>query len=66
MAQPARVDTETLRQSYYQLSQLYRRVQKPEESRAALDSFMKLKQQADAEQSQRLQDMMNRAKQTPE
>ena len=62
---PAHVDTETLRQSYYQLSQLYRRVQKPEESRAALDSFMKLKQQADAEQSQRLQDKMKRANQTP-
>ena len=44
-------DSETVRQSYYQLAQLYRREQKPEESRAALDSFMKLKQQADARQA---------------
>ena len=56
-------DTETLRQSYYQLAQLYRRQQKPEESRAALDSFMRLKQQADAEQSQNLQDKLRRSAQ---
>jgi lipopolysaccharide biosynthesis regulator YciM len=56
-------DTETLRQSYYQLAQLYRRQQKPEESRAALDSFMRLKQQADAQQSQNLQDKLRRSAQ---
>jgi tetratricopeptide (TPR) repeat protein len=56
-------DTETLRQSYYQLAQLYRRQQKPEQSRAALDSFMRLKQQADAQQSQNLQDKLRRSAQ---
>jgi len=56
-------DTETLRQSYYQLAQLYRREQKTEESRAALDAFMRLKQQADAQQSQKLQDKMKRSTQ---
>jgi tetratricopeptide (TPR) repeat protein len=56
-------DTETLRQSYYQLAQLYRRTQHPEESRAALNSFMRLKQQADAEQAQRLQDKLKRSSQ---
>jgi predicted Zn-dependent protease len=54
---------ETVRQSYYQLAQLYRRQQKPEESRLALASFMRLKQQADAEQSQHLQDKLRRSAQ---
>jgi tetratricopeptide (TPR) repeat protein len=56
-------DTETLRQSYYQLAQLYRRAQRPQESREALNSFMRLKQQADAEQAQRLQDKLKRSSQ---
>lgn len=56
-------DTETLRQSYYQLAQLYRREQKTEESRAALDAFMRLKQQADAQQAQKLQDKLKRSAQ---
>jgi tetratricopeptide (TPR) repeat protein len=59
-------DTETLRQSYYQLAQLYRRQQKPNESRAALDSFMRLKQQADAQQEQKLQDKLKRSTQMQE
>jgi tetratricopeptide (TPR) repeat protein len=59
-------DTETLRQSYYQLAQLYRRQQKPEESRRALASFMRLKQQADAEQAQNLQNKMRRSAQLQE
>jgi predicted Zn-dependent protease len=54
-------DTETLRQSYYQLSQLYRRAQKPEESKVALESFMRLKQQADTQRDQKLQDKMKRS-----
>jgi tetratricopeptide (TPR) repeat protein len=54
-------DSETLRQSYYQLAQLYRRAQRPADSRAALDSFMKLKQEADARQAQKLQDKLKRA-----
>lgn len=61
VAQPAHSDPESLRQSYYQLAQLYRREQKTEESKAALDSFLRLKQQADAEQAQRLQDKMKRS-----
>jgi tetratricopeptide (TPR) repeat protein len=56
-------DTETLRQSYYQLAQLYRREQKSDESRAALQAFMRLKQQADAQQSQKLQDKLKRSAQ---
>jgi tetratricopeptide (TPR) repeat protein len=56
-------DTETLRQSYYQLAQLYRRQQKYDQSRAALDAFMRLKQQADAQQSQKLQDKLKRSAQ---
>ena len=59
-------DTDTLRQSYYQLAQLYRREQKNDESRAALDSFMRLKQQADAEQAQKLQDKLKRSEQMKE
>jgi hypothetical protein len=43
-----------LRQSYYQLAQVYRRVQRPEESRQALDAFLKLKKQADADEAQKL------------
>jgi tetratricopeptide (TPR) repeat protein len=63
VADSGKSDTETLRQSYYQLAQLYRRQQKPEESRAALDSFMRLKQQADTQQSQNLQDKLRRSAQ---
>jgi tetratricopeptide (TPR) repeat protein len=59
-------DTEILRQSYYQLAQLYRRQQKTDESRAALDSFMRLKQQADAQQEQKLQDKLKRSAQMQE
>ena len=61
VADSGKSDTETLRQSYYQLAQLYRRQQKPEESRAALD--LRLKQQADAQQSQNLQDKLRRSAQ---
>ena len=59
----AKGDAETLRQSYYQLAQLYRREQKPEESKAALGAFMRLKQQADAQQAQKLQDKLSRSTQ---
>jgi hypothetical protein len=59
-------DSETVRQSYYQLAQLYRRDHKTEESRAALDSFLRLKQQADAQQTQKLQDKLKRASQMQE
>jgi tetratricopeptide (TPR) repeat protein len=54
-------DSEAVRQSYYQLAQLYRRQQKPDQSRAALDSFMRLKQQADARQAEKLQDKLKRS-----
>lgn len=53
-------DVESRRQSYYQLAQLYRRAQQPEESKAALDMFMRLKQQDDRAQAQRLQDKLSR------
>jgi tetratricopeptide (TPR) repeat protein len=55
------VDSEILRQSYYQLSQLYRRAQRPEEARFALNSFLRLKQQADAQQDKKLQDKLKRS-----
>jgi len=47
-------DTETLRQSYYQLAQVYRRAQRPEESRQALETFLRLKKKADEDQAQKL------------
>ena len=56
-----RADAESLRQSYYQLAQLCRRAQQPEESKAALEAFLRLKQSEDAAQTQRLQDKVNRA-----
>jgi predicted Zn-dependent protease len=56
-----KADAETLRQSYYQLAQLYRREQKTQESQAALEAFMRLKQQADARQATKLQDKLNRS-----
>lgn len=55
-----RADAESLRQSYYQLAQLYRRAQQPEESKAALDAFLRLKQKEDAAQAQKLQDKLSR------
>jgi tetratricopeptide (TPR) repeat protein len=60
-----KADPESVRQSYYQLAQLYRREQKPEESKAALDSFLRLKRQEDASQAQRLQDKLNRSEEGP-
>jgi tetratricopeptide (TPR) repeat protein len=61
VADPKRVDAEMLRQSYYQLAQLYRRLRRPEESRAALDSFARLKQEADAAHNQKLEDKLRKA-----
>jgi len=66
VADSTQPDSETVRQSYYQLAQLYRREQKPDESRAALDSFLRLKQQADAQQAQKLQDKLKRTSQMQE
>lgn len=55
------VDAETLRQSYYQLAQLYRRAQRLEESRVALNEFTRLKQQSDVEQEQKLENKLKRS-----
>lgn len=63
VAEPGKADSDTLKQSYYQLAQLYRRLGRSEESRAALNSFIKLKQQADAQRQQKLQDKLNRPQQ---
>jgi tetratricopeptide (TPR) repeat protein len=52
---------ETIRQSYYQLAQLYRRAGRPEDSRASLDSFLRLKQEADAAQAEKLENKMKRS-----
>jgi tetratricopeptide (TPR) repeat protein len=54
-------DPEIIRQSYYQLSQLYRRTQHPDQARMALNSFVKMKQDAEAQQDQKLQNKMKRA-----
>lgn len=64
VADAGQADSETIRQSYYQLAQLYRRAQRPEDSRAALSSFMRLKQEADAAQAQKLADKMKRSVET--
>lgn len=61
VAEPQRADPDMVRQSYYQLAQLYRRLHRPEESRAALDSFVRLKQQADAEQGHKLEDKLKKS-----
>lgn len=58
---PGPIESETLRQTYYQLSQLYRRAQRPEESRLALNEFARLKQEADTEQARKLQDKLKRS-----
>ncbi len=55
------VDAEVERQSYYQLAQLYRRVQRPEEARLALTTFLRLKQDADAQRNQKLEDKLKRS-----
>lgn len=61
LADKGPVDSETRRQSYYQLAQLYRRAQRPDDSKNALDSFMRLKQEADAKQAQKLEDKIKRS-----
>lgn len=61
VAKGQNADPESVRQSYYQLAQLFRRAQRPEESKAALDTFLRLKQEADAAQGQKLQDKLKRA-----
>ena len=60
-----RADAESLRQSYYQLAQLYRRAQQPEESKVALEAFLRLKQKEDASQAQKLQDKVSRSAEVP-
>ena len=57
-------DPEINRQSYYQLAQLYRRTQQPEQARLALASFRRLKDQADLQQQQKLEDKLKRTKDT--
>lgn len=61
VAKGDRGDAESLRQSYYQLAQLYRRAQQPEESKAALEAFLALKQKEDASQAQKLQEKVSRS-----
>jgi len=54
-------DGETLRQSYYQLAQAYRRADRPEDSRVALESFVRLKKQADADEASKLENKLKGA-----
>lgn len=61
VAEGQKGDLESVKQSYYQLAQLYRRAQKPEESKAALEAFLRLKQEDDASQAQKLQDKLKRS-----
>ena len=65
VAKGNRADAESLRQSYYQLAQLYRRAQQPDESKAALEAFLRLKQKDDAGQAQKLQEKMSRSAEIP-
>ena len=58
---PRKINAEMFRQSYYQLAQLYRRLHRPEDSKAALDAFVRLKQQADLAQNQKLEDKMKKS-----
>ena len=60
-ANASRSDKDILRQSYYQLSQLYKRAQKPDESKKALQVFLSMKQDADAHREEKLQDKLKRA-----
>jgi len=66
VADPHDVEPETVRQSYYQLSRLYQRVQNPVQAKLALDNFLKLKQQADMQQEQKLDEKMKRRTQVQE
>lgn len=61
VAKGEKADRESVRQSYYQLAQLYRRAQQPAESKAALEAFLRLKQEDDATQNQKLQDKLKRS-----
>jgi len=56
---------EIVQQSYYQLAQLYRRKHQSEESKLALDSFLRMKQEADAQQSGKLEDKLKRSAEPP-
>ena len=61
VAKGEKTDRESVKQSYYQLAQLYRRAQKPDDSKAALEAFLHLKQEDDASQAQRLEDKLKRS-----
>jgi tetratricopeptide (TPR) repeat protein len=61
VADQGQADRETLRQSYYQLAQLYRRAGRPDDSRTALESFMRLKQEGDAAEAEKLEHKMKRS-----
>jgi tetratricopeptide (TPR) repeat protein len=60
-ANNSRADKDILRQSYYQLSQLYRRSQKLDESKKALQVFLSMKQDVDSREDKKLQDKLKRA-----
>jgi len=61
VAERGQADGEAIRQSYYQLAQLYRRAGRPDDSRVALESFMRLKQEADAAQGEKLERKMKQS-----
>jgi hypothetical protein len=61
VADQGRTDRESLRQSYYQLAQLYRRAGRPDDSRTALESFMRMKEEADAAETEKLEHKMKRS-----
>jgi tetratricopeptide (TPR) repeat protein len=58
--------TDLAERSWYQLALGYRRLQRTEEARAALDEFQKLKQQMDAARQQNLEEMKKRHEKTDE
>ena len=54
---------EIIRQAYYQLAQLYRRMHRAEEAQAALAQFQKLKEEADESQHELLEKKRQRQEQ---
>lgn len=52
--------SDIVQQAYYQLAQLYRRTQRPEESRIAMAEFVRMKQESDARRNNKLEEKMKR------
>jgi tetratricopeptide (TPR) repeat protein len=60
LAIASKPSADTLQQSYYQLSRVYRKLHQVDEAKVALAKFEELKKKSDATQQQKLQDKMKR------